>query len=306
MNCQYDSHHHRTQYSHVTVKDVCWSTDKKSVLDKVSFTVNKGEFIGILGPNGVGKSTLLRCLYRYIKASAGEVFLNGHNISSYSQAEFARHVAVVTQHCPTGFTMTVRQFLRSGLLAKKPWWKSVNQADETTQINAQLNRVNLLDKANDNFDSLSGGEQQRVLIARALLQQPQLLILDEPTNHLDIHYQIETLKLVKSLGITVIASIHDLNLASAYCDSLLLLHQGKVSAFGTPNDVLTQENIKHVYLVDADIYYHSNNVYPSIRFKFSQPSKSLYQFAPKPVTETENKDENVNSSASELKGQIYA
>lgn len=307
MNWQLGRYLNTTESPHVDVQNICWSTNHKLVLENVSFTVKQGQFIGVLGPNGVGKSTLLRCIYRYLKAHSGEVLLQGRAVSSFSQSEFARHVAVVTQHCPAGFTMTVRQFLTSGLLTKTPWWKPINRKDENQQINAQLQRVNLVDKADVNFDDLSGGEQQRVLIARALLQQPQLLILDEPTNHLDIHYQIETLKLVKSLGISVIASIHDLNLASAYCDRLVLLHQGKVSAFGTPKQVLTQENIKAVYLVDADVDFLQQSTYPFIRFKFTQPFEQNRPFQNEFHPAITNKPKQVGDAELRfVQGQRYA
>lgn len=254
--------------AHISLTGVSWSFGAEPVLKDVSFSVTNGEFVGVLGPNGVGKSTLLRCIYRYFKATTGAIHLNGQDINSLSQSEFAKQVAVVTQHGPTGFAMTVRQFLVSGLLAHTPWWKRVNHKDEHKLISAQLEKVNLLVKADQSFDSLSGGERQRVLIARALLQKPNLLILDEPTNHLDIHYQIEILNLIKGLGITVIASIHDLNLASAYCDSIVLLHEGKLVAKGAANTVITPNILQRVYKVDADIQSHHRYGYPCIRYDF--------------------------------------
>jgi iron complex transport system ATP-binding protein len=257
-----------SQLAHLRLHKVSWSCGGRNILKDISFAVKEGEFVGVLGPNGVGKSTLLRCIYRYITNQTGLITLRGQDIGSISLTDFARQVAVVTQHGPIGFAMTVRQFLATGLIAQQPWWVKVDRKSETKQIDAELVRVDLLEKADDLYDLLSGGEQQRVLIARALLQKPQLLLLDEPTNHLDIHYQIEILKLVKGLGITVIASIHDLNLASAYCDSILLLQHGQVAAKGSPKQVITREVIKQVYQVDADVVEHPIHHYPSIHYQF--------------------------------------
>ncbi|USD39377.1 MULTISPECIES: ABC transporter ATP-binding protein [Ferrimonas] len=260
---------------HLQVEGLSWGCRERQVLHDVGFTVNHGEFVGLLGPNGVGKSTLLRCLYRYLVPQQGRIALAGAEIGTISRRAFARQVAVVTQHGPSGFSMTVRQFLTTGLLAHSSWWQRLDRRDESARVEAVLQRVKLASLAEHHFDSLSGGERQRVLIARALLQQPKLLLLDEPTNHLDVRYQIETLKLVRSLGVTVVASIHDLNLASAYCDRILLLSEGTLVASGRPQQVLTADRIRAVYGVEARVDMHPNGRYPRITYDYQKPAYAL-------------------------------
>ncbi|QIZ76264.1 ABC transporter ATP-binding protein [Ferrimonas lipolytica] len=267
----------KQQSAHLTVEQVSWSCPEKRVLEQISFEVEQGEFVGLLGPNGVGKSTLLRCLYRYLKPDSGKVLLNGTPVWSLTQRQFAQQVAVVTQHCPTGFSMTVRQFMATGLLAHQRFWQRSSKLLDQQQVDEMLQRVALLPKAEQRFESLSGGEQQRVLIARAMLQKPQLMVLDEPTNHLDIRYQIETLQLVKSLGITVIASIHDLNLAAAFCDRLALLEQGKLVAMGDVDDVLTSSQLKRVYGVETIIDRHPLQDTPRVTYQFAPATQEVTQ-----------------------------
>ncbi|WP_417347214.1 ABC transporter ATP-binding protein [Ferrimonas sp.] len=257
------------------VENLGWGDGRRTILSGISFNIFQGEFVGLLGPNGVGKSTLLRCLYRYLDPTSGRVLLRGRDTQTMSRRQFAREVAVVTQHLPSGFSMTVRQFLTTGLLAQSNWWQRLDRRKERIQIDEMLERVQLTEMADRHFELLSGGERQRVLIARALLQQPKLLLLDEPTNHLDIRYQIDTLKLLRGLGVTVVASIHDLNLASAYCDRLLLLHQGRLAAYGEPGQVLTQKQIAQTYGVDARIDPHPQGTHPRITYDYHNSDYAL-------------------------------
>lgn len=255
---------------HMTVSHLSWSTADKQVLDDVSFTIDRGDFVGILGPNGVGKSSLLRCMYKYNKPHCGTVSLNSTNIHLISQREFAAKVAVVLQHTPVGFSMTASQLLATGLLNQQRWWQSINHAHEQREIERVLTLVGLTDKSQQLFEQLSGGEQQRLLIARALLQKPEILILDEPTNHLDVGYQVDILTLIKNLGITIIASIHDLNLASAFCDKLLLLRHGKLVSNGTPVEVLTPTCIENIYGIKTDVDVHPKGTYPRVTYHFDE------------------------------------
>ncbi|MGL4187158.1 MAG: ABC transporter ATP-binding protein [Thiotrichaceae bacterium] len=255
---------------HMTVSHLSWSTGNTRVLDDLSFTVERGDFVGILGPNGVGKSTLLRCMYKYSKPSRGSVLLNSININSISQRHFAAKVAVVLQHTPVGFSMTASQLLATGLLNQQRWWQSIDHEQEQLDIERVLTLVGLADKSSQLFEQLSGGEQQRLFIARALLQKPEILILDEPTNHLDVGYQVDILTLIKNLGITIIASIHDLNLASAFCDKLLLLRDGKLVNSGTPAQVLTPANIENIYGIKTDVDLHPKGTYPRVTYHFDK------------------------------------
>lgn len=255
---------------HMAVSHLSWSTTNKQVLEDLSFTVERGDFVGILGPNGVGKSSLLRCMYKYSKPSRGSISLNSTNISSMSQREFSSKVAVVLQHTPVGFSMTASQLLATGLLNQQRWWQPINHGQEQRKIESVLSLVGLVDKSQQLFEQLSGGEQQRLLIARALLQKPEILILDEPTNHLDVGYQVDILTLIKNLGITIIASIHDLNVASAFCDKLLLLRHGRLVNSGTPAQVLTPASIENIYGIKTDVDVHPKGTYPRVTYHFDE------------------------------------
>lgn len=260
----------------MTVSHLSWSTADKQVLDDVSFTVEKGDFVGILGPNGVGKSSLLRCMYKYMKPNQGNIFLNSTNINALSHREFTSKMAVVLQHNPVGFSMTATQLLTTGLLNQYRWWQSINHIQEKKEIEQVLELVGLTNKAQQLFEHLSGGEQQRLLIARALLQKPEILLLDEPTNHLDVGYQVDILTLIKSLGITVVATIHDLNLASAFCDKLLLLRQGCLVNSGTPAQVLTSTSIENIYGIKTDVDAHPKGGYPRVTYHFGEGRHANY------------------------------
>ncbi|WP_051201808.1 ABC transporter ATP-binding protein [Ferrimonas senticii] len=252
----------------ITVHELSWHCEGRAIVDNVSFSAAAGSMVGILGPNGAGKSTLLRCLYRYLTPSHGQILLDQRQSTSLSQRQFAREVAVVLQHAPDGFALTVEQVLSTGLLAQKLLWQWADPSADRIAIAEVLARVGLADFAEQRFEHLSGGEQQRVMIARALLQRPRLLLLDEPTNHLDVRYQIEVLQLIKQLGITVICTIHDLNLAAAFCDQLLLLDNGKTVAAGTPEQVLTEANIAKVYGINTQVDNHPLGCHPRVSFSY--------------------------------------
>lgn len=247
------------------VSHLSWQIDGKSILSDVSFALQKGQMLGLIGPNGAGKSSLLRCIYRFVRPTSGKVSLFNQDIDQLSPKAFACRVAVVQQDTPQYFDLSTQQLVAMGLTPHKGLF-DVNNRGDSEQIAKALAKVGLSHKANQQYDRLSGGEKQRALIARAIVQQPQLLILDEPTNHLDIRYQIQILELVRSLGISVIASIHDLNLASALCDSLLLLNEGKVSAIGTPDEVLTEARIGDVFGVCARVEAHPQHQKPLISY----------------------------------------
>ncbi|WP_088210308.1 ABC transporter ATP-binding protein [Shewanella sp. Shew256] len=247
------------------VSQLSWAIEGKTILSEISFALPQGEMLGLIGPNGAGKSSLLRCLYRFIRPAKGHISLFSQDISELSPKAFACKVAVVQQDTPQYFDMTTEQLVAMGLTPHKGMFDT-NSSGDGEKIAKALEKVGLSHKVHQQYDRLSGGEKQRALIARAIVQQPQLLILDEPTNHLDIRYQIQILELVRSLGISVIASIHDLNLASALCDHLLLLDKGLVSAMGTPAQVLTEERIAEVFGVCAQVTPHPQHGNPLINY----------------------------------------
>jgi iron complex transport system ATP-binding protein len=227
----------------------------RRIVDEVSLMVAPGEVVGLIGPNGSGKSTLLRAIYRMLRPASGVVYLNGDDVWQLSARESARRTGVVVQETPSDFEFTVSEVVQMGRTPHKGML-SADTADDARIVEAALLRVTMGDFAERQFSTLSGGEKQRVLVARALAQQPQFLVLDEPTNHLDIHYQLEILELVRGLGITTLVTLHDLNLAAAYCQRLYLLRKGQIAAAGPPEQVLTPELLRDVFLVDVVVGRH--------------------------------------------------
>ena len=222
------------------------------ILRGVDLRAERGELVGVIGPNGSGKSTLLKCIYRVLKPTGGAVWLDGRTLSDYSYKESARQVAVVAQHNYYNFDFSVRDVVMMGRSPHKRALDRDNARDHQMVARA-LETVGMADFAQRSFATLSGGEQQRVILARALAQDTPCLILDEPTNHLDIKYQLQLMDIVKGLDRTVIAAIHDLNIAAMYCDRLYAVKEGRVVASGRPEEVLTPALIRAVYEVEAEV-----------------------------------------------------
>jgi len=256
----------------LSVKEVSWHADGQLILDDVSFDIKKGSFTGILGPNGAGKSSLLRCLYRYTKPDSGSVLFNQKDIwQHYAAYQYAQDIAVVLQETPSHFNLTVYDIVALGLIPHKGLFTR-EQTSDAEHIACAIEQVGLEHKALQNFEHLSGGEKQRALIARAIVQSPRLLIMDEPTSHLDVRYQIQVMELAKSLGITVIASFHDLNLASAMCDQLLVLNEGKLVVQGSPKEVITSEMLSSVFGVCGQVSQHEQHQVPHISYFYGYDS----------------------------------
>jgi iron complex transport system ATP-binding protein len=235
--------------------ELSWRVGDHAILKKLSFDISNGEFVGIIGPNGAGKSSLLRCLYGKNTPSNGTLTFQSKMVQDFTRRELAQSIAVVVQEPPTNFDMNVSDVVAMGLIPHRPLL-SFSTRHDLELIERAIEEVELQDKANADFNTLSGGEKQRVMIARAIVQQPDVLILDEPTNHLDVKHQIEVLQLAKNMGITVILSIHDLNIASAFCDRLLLMDEGEILANGSCANVLTTENLQSVFKIKATIDGH--------------------------------------------------
>ena len=253
------------------INDLNWQISDHTILEDINFTVNTGQFIGIIGTNGSGKSSLLRTIYRYIKPSSGSVVVAQQDIWQQSAKQIAQQIAVVQQNHEQ-LPYLVIDIIKMGLTPRKNFFESDNP-DDLKVIDQAINDVGLGHLAHHNYQTLSGGEQQRVLIARAIAQQTPILIMDEPTNHLDIHYQIDILNRIKALNKTVIVSLHDLNIASAFCDELILLDQGKIIAHGSPMEVLTVPLISSTYQVEVTISQHPVHGNPLLTYHYNQAQK---------------------------------
>ncbi|MFI9815764.1 heme ABC transporter ATP-binding protein [Saccharothrix variisporea] len=236
------------------------------ILHDVTLAVGSGEVHGIVGPNGSGKSTTLRCVYRALKPLKGVVSLGGTPLDRLPVKESAKALAALTQDSHVEFDFTVAEVVAMGRLPHQTGFDRETARDREICAEA-LSRVDADHLAHRSFLSLSGGERQRVLIARALAQQPKVLVLDEPTNHLDISHQLSVLRLVRSLGTTVLTVLHDLNLAAAHCDRLHVLHEGRVHTTGTPREVLTPEVLREVFQVRAHVVPHPTSGVPQLLFE---------------------------------------
>lgn len=234
------------------VRDLKVDIHRKVIVKGVNLHVNDGEFVGLMGPNGSGKSTLLKALYRLIKPTSGHVLWEGIDSSSISQHDFARMVAVVSQFNDLAFDFSVEEVVMMG---RSPHLSALaSESDEDySLVDDALRMVDLASFKNRSFSSLSGGERQRVVLARALAQQPQFLILDEPTNHLDIKHQLTTLAIVRNLGVSCLAALHDLAMTSRFVDRLYLMKEGAFIADGIPEEVIVSPVIKNAYDVDAKV-----------------------------------------------------
>ncbi len=243
----------------LAVHDITILYDAFPILNEVDFSIRPGELIGLLGANGAGKSTLLRCISKILMPIKGAIYLDGNKIQQLTAGEIAKTMAVVPQESNTDFDFTVEEIVLMGRFPhlarfqkeKKRDKQIANQAMQTTGISHLAHRI---------ITTLSGGEKQRVMLARALCQEPELLLLDEPTANLDISYQVEIMDMVTQLNkqknLTVIAAIHDLNMAVQFFDRFILLAEGKVLATGTAEEVITSEHIQAAYKIPTTIYRH--------------------------------------------------
>jgi iron complex transport system ATP-binding protein len=223
------------------------------VLEDLTIDVRKGEIVGLVGPNGSGKTTLIKCIDQILKPR-GSILICGREIGSMTIPEIARHIGYVPQTSPPAPSSTVFDVVLMGRRCYMGWRVSEHDIDCVTAI---LRRLGLEDMALRDFNTLSGGQKQRILIARALCQEPEVLLLDEPTSNLDLKHQLETLDYIRALvgqtEISVMMSMHDLNLAARYADTLVMLNGGKIVAAGPPASLITPEIIRDVYGVEAKV-----------------------------------------------------
>lgn len=239
----------------ITVKGLSFSYNSSPVLNDITLEVNEGEILGVIGPNGSGKSTLLKCVNRILKPEGESILLDGKAISSFSMSELARLIGYVPQQEESRFPIKVFDAILMGRRPFLNWKPSQNDLDKVVEI---VEVLKLQDIAMRDIGSISGGERQKVIIARAMAQEPGLLLLDEPTSNLDLRHQLEVMDIVESLaqkGTSSVVAIHDLNLAARYCSKLILLSEGTVFAAGG-REVLCPENLEPVYRVK--IWTHVN------------------------------------------------
>lgn len=225
------------------------------IVDQVTTHVASGEFVGVIGPNGSGKSTLLRSIYRALRPVDGQVIVGEADIWRLSPRASAIRTAVVAQERSPDFEFSVQDIVAMGRIPHKGLLERDGPLDREI-VRTALVAVGLDRFGGRIFSSLSGGEKQKVLVARALAQRSPVLVLDEPTNHLDVHAQLDLMELVRQLDVTVIAALHDLNLAARYCDRLLLMQSGRLVAAGTVDEVLTPDHLAAVFEVEAHCGCH--------------------------------------------------
>ncbi|MDP6712711.1 MAG: ABC transporter ATP-binding protein [Nitrospinaceae bacterium] len=238
------------------IRDTSFSYDRETVLHSVSMDIQPGEFVGVIGPNGSGKSTLLKLLGGVLTTGPGKLFFREKDYKDYHRKQMARSITWIPQDHSMAFPFKVSEIV---LMGRHPYLSAFTfEGDEDIEIarNA-MERTQVLQFAQRGFNEISGGEKQRVVIAGAITQEPEVMILDEPTSALDIKYQIQILNILQQLNkdeqVTVVLAMHDLHLASKFCDRLVLLDQGKIFQDGRPEDVLKKENIEEVYGVKVHL-----------------------------------------------------
>lgn len=248
------------------VQNLCFKYGDHLVLDNISVTLERGEFVGIIGPNGAGKTTLVKLIDAILLPPEKTIFLNNRGLTDFDRKELARQIAYVPQEIEVTFAYSVTEVVRMG---RYPYMSGVGFLSEEDE-DVVLNMMEIMDVkrfSDRRFNELSGGERQRVVIASALAQEPDMILLDEPTSALDLHHQIEIYQLLKSEQtnhqLTVVVVTHDINLASQFCDRLILLHQGRILSDGDPNKVLQFKMLQDVFGVNVyiDINPLTNSIY---------------------------------------------
>lgn len=251
------------------IDDICCRYGSYNVLKEIKLSIKKGDFVSIIGPNGSGKSTLLKTITRFIRPVKGVVFIDNINAFKLTDKQFAKKVGFVSQNYHFNFDFTVEDII---LMGRNPHLNLLEKEDlkDYKIIEDAMILTDTFKLKNKKITQLSGGEAQRVLIARALAQEPEILILDEPISHLDINYKFEILELLKNMNqknkITIIIALHDINLASYYSKKIILLKEGSIFAAGEPEDIINNRNLKKVFDVDFDVAAHPITNKPYITF----------------------------------------
>ncbi|MFE1869303.1 ABC transporter ATP-binding protein [Streptomyces sp. NPDC059496] len=244
-------------------EDVTVVVNGRTLVDRVSLHVAPGEVLALVGPNGAGKSTLLRTFYRVLRPTSGHVLLDGEDVWRMPGKRLAQRLSAVLQETAGDFELSVYEVVAMGRTPHKRAFAG-DDAHDREIITGSLEELDVAALAHAPFDRLSGGEKQRVLIARALAQRTGTMVLDEPTNHLDLRHQLDALRLVRRVGVTAVIALHDLNLAASFCDRICVLDGGRVVATGTPQEVLTRDLLAEVYRVEAEVSRHPGTGIPQV------------------------------------------
>ncbi len=236
----------------ISVENLKYSIASVPILNNLKLKIPRSSFTGLIGPNGSGKSTFLRNVYRALSPDFGTIYIDGENVHKMRYKDSARKMSVLKQESSSDFDYTVYEI---AVMGRAPYHSALDPyTDKDEQIiRDTLEQVGLLEYADRKIGTLSGGEKQRLFIARALIQQTELLVLDEPTNHLDIYHKLQIMELVKKLDITVLSAIHDLDLACRYCDNIIVLKDGEVYAQGRPEEVFTTQMFEKVFRVKVEL-----------------------------------------------------
>ena len=240
--------------SSVKIEDMTFGYDENIILENVNLEINRPGLLCILGPNGVGKTTIVKCMNKLLKPKSGHVYLNGKDVSTMSLLQVAQTLAFVPNSSSSVFSMSVAEAILMGRHPRAGWTTSER---DIKVVDAAIDLMGLQEFSSRDIRQLSAGQTQRVLIARGLVQEPEILILDEPTSNLDVKYQMDVMRFLKAYArdrqIPVIMVCHDLNITAAYADRVILMYDRNVFADGTPSEVLTAENIQTVYNVEAEV-----------------------------------------------------
>lgn len=251
----------------ITIKDLQFSYPHQEVLKALSIDIEENRFYSIIGPNGTGKSTLLKLICNILSAHKESIYLQGEDLAKISMKQIARSMALVPQNTNVDFDFTVEEVVAMGRTPYMKRFQNTTKKD-IDLVEDALHLTDTYHLKDKKINAISGGERQRVIIAKAIAQQTNILLLDEPVSHLDIHHQIAILNVLKDLQkrrkLTVITVLHDLNLAASYSDELILLNNGNIQVCGAPEKVITEEHIKDVYNMEVTLINNPNNNKPYI------------------------------------------
>ena len=251
----------------LTVNNLSLTIAGKDILRDIGLSLGNGKIVALIGPNGSGKTSLLNCISGLNRDFSGAVNLLGEDLKTLNQRRVAMKLAYLHQHMPAQLKLTVRQVVELGLIPTLQPWSGISR-EQTQAIDSAIDKVSLQSLSQRSFMTLSGGEKQRALIAKTIVQQPEILLMDEPTNHLDIKHQIDVLTLVKSLGLTTITCIHDVNLALAISDEIICLHDGEI-AFHKEIADISNDDFSQVYAVDCHIDSEPFHNHPRLSIRWN-------------------------------------